>query len=65
MLRRSSSSILIIIAMLLNILNFDFSSFNFESLKTWLFLGELIILIVAGISIIINAIKESEKSVKC
>ncbi|PCI02822.1 MAG: hypothetical protein COB81_04760 [Flavobacteriaceae bacterium] len=49
MIKRNLSSILIIIAMIINILNFDFSNFNIESKKTWLFLGASIIIIASVI----------------
>ena len=47
MLKRKHFLILIIIAMTLIVLNFDFSSFNIETKNTWLFLAALIVLIAS------------------
>ena len=62
MIKRNLSPILIIIAMLINILNFDFSNFNIESKKTWLFLAASLILIASIISIYFNENKDNKKS---
>ncbi|RKD94118.1 hypothetical protein BXY64_4281 [Marinifilum flexuosum] len=62
MTKRNLSSILIIIAMLINILNFDFSNFNIESKKTWLFIGASIIIIASIIQIFVNEKKFNKKS---
>ncbi len=61
MTKRNLSSILIIIAMLINILNFDFSNFNIESKKTWLFIGASIIIIASVIQILVNEKKFNKK----
>jgi len=47
MLKRKRSLILIIILMTIMVLNFDFSSFNIETKKTWLFLAALTVLIAS------------------
>ncbi len=48
--------------MALNILSFDFSNFNIESTKTWLFLGSSIIIIIASIILIFfNENKNNKK----
>jgi len=62
MIKRNISPALIIIAMILNILNFDFSNFNIESKSTWLFLGASIIIIATIILIFINENKSNKKS---
>jgi predicted tellurium resistance membrane protein TerC len=62
MIKRNISPILIIIAMILIILNFDFSNFNIQSKKTWLFLGASIIIIATIILIFINENKNNKKS---
>ena len=61
MIKRNIPSILIRIAMTLNIINFDFSNFNIESKKTWLFLGASIIIIASIILIFINENKSKKK----
>ncbi len=48
--------------MILNILNFDFSNFNIESKKTWLFLVASIIIIASIILIFFNENKNNKKS---
>jgi hypothetical protein len=58
MIKRGIGPVLIIIAMILNILNFDFSSFNIQSKKNWLFLGTSIIIFATIILIFINEKKE-------
>ena len=63
MIKRNLSSILIIIAMLINILNFDFSNVNIESKATWLFIGASILIIASIISIIFNENKLNKKRV--
>jgi uncharacterized membrane protein len=62
MIRRNLPSVLVIIAMVLNLLNFDFSNFNIESKKTWLFLGASIIIIASIVLIIINETKSNKKT---
>lgn len=62
MIKRNLSSILIIIAMLLNILNFDFSNFNIESKKTWLFLCASAIIIASIILIFYTENKKKNKT---
>ncbi len=47
MVKRNLGMVLVIVAMALNILNFEFSEFSLNSLKTWLFIGALLIIIVA------------------
>ncbi len=47
--------------MTLNILNFNFSNFNLESKKTWLFLGASIIIIASIILMFINENKNNKK----
>jgi len=61
MIKRNLSSILVIIAMLLNILNFDFSNISIESTKFWLFISASIIIIAAIISIVTNENKNNKK----
>jgi len=63
MIKRNLSSILIILAMLLNILNFDFSNVNIESKNTWLFIGASIVIIASIILIIANENKLNKKRV--
>lgn len=60
MIKRNLSSILIIVAMMLNILNFNFSNFNIESTKTWLFLGASSVLIASIILIFVNENKNKK-----
>ena len=62
MIKRNVSSILIIIAMILNIMNFNFSNFNIESKKTWLFLSASIIMIASIILIFITENKKIKKA---
>ncbi len=59
MTKRNLSSILIIIAMLINILTFDFSNFNIESQKTWLLIGASIVLIASTVLIFAKENKRS------
>ena len=61
MIKRNLSLILVIIAMLLNILNFDFSNISIESTKFWLFISASIIIIAAIISIVTNENKNNKK----
>jgi hypothetical protein len=61
MIKRNLSSVLIIIAMFLNILNFDFSN-GIESKKFWLFLIALIILVASVVLIFITESKNNKKN---
>ena len=63
MIKRNLPSILIIIAMLINILNFDFSNVNIESKNTWLFIGASIVIIASIILIIVNENKLNKKRI--
>ncbi|TXD80267.1 hypothetical protein ESY86_20785 [Subsaximicrobium wynnwilliamsii] len=60
MIKRNLSSILVIIAMLLNILGFDFMNINTASTKFWLFLGATIVLIASVILIFVNESKNNK-----
>ena len=62
MIKRNLSSILIIIAMTLNMLSFDFSNFNIESKKTWLFLGASLVLFASIILIFVNENRNKKKN---
>ena len=62
MFKRNVSSILIIIAMSLNILNFGYSNISFESTKFWITLGSIFVLIAAFVKIFITENKEKSKS---
>ncbi|CAM3828342.1 LPXTG cell wall anchor domain-containing protein [Flavobacterium gelidilacus] len=62
MIKRNLSSILIIIAMTLNILSFDFSNFNIESKKNWLFLGASLVLFASIILIFVNENKNKKRN---
>jgi uncharacterized membrane protein SirB2 len=59
MLKRNLSSILVIIAMALIILGYDFSN-NLWSKKFFIFIGALIVLMSSLISIIMNKSKKKE-----
>jgi len=61
MIKRNLSSVLILIAMFLNILNFDFSN-GIESKKFWLFLIALIILVASVVLIFITESKNNKKN---
>ena len=63
MIKRNLSSILVIIAMILNILNFGYLNFNIESFSFWLFIGSTLILIAAFIKIFVTENKEKKKSI--
>ncbi|MDN3494288.1 DUF645 family protein [Winogradskyella bathintestinalis] len=63
MIKRNFSMILVIIAMILNILNFGYSNFNIQSFDFWLSLSALIVLIVAIVKIFITENKEKKKSI--
>ncbi|BAX82137.1 hypothetical protein ALGA_3845 [Labilibaculum antarcticum] len=58
MIKRNISLILVILAMTLNILSFDFSNFNIESKNTWIFLAASIIIIVSITALVINENKK-------
>ncbi len=47
MIKRNLGMILVIIAMILNILGFEFSKFDLNSINTWLFIGALLVIITA------------------
>lgn len=53
---------LIIIAMLLYILAFDFSSFDITSKKTWLFIAAIMVIIATIAAIIAILIGDNNKS---
>ncbi len=53
--------ILVIIAMILNILNFGYSNISIESFDFWLSFCATIVLIAAIVKIIINENKEKKK----
>ena len=59
MIKRNITAFLIIISNILLILSFDFSNFDFESKKTWLFLASLVVIITA---IILMFIKENKNN---
>ncbi|WP_343330333.1 hypothetical protein [Polaribacter staleyi] len=59
MIKRNFSMILVIIAMILNILNFGYSNISIESFDFWLSFCATIVLIAAIVKIII---KEKKKS---
>jgi len=63
MIKRNINQILIIIAMAINMLNFEFSEFNIESKKTLLFLAASIFFIVSIIKIFINEIKNNKNTI--
>jgi hypothetical protein len=63
MIKRNFSSILVIIAMILNILNFGYLNFNIDSFSFWLFIGSTLLLIAALIKIFITENKEKKKSI--
>ena len=63
MIKRNFSSILVIIAMILNILNFGYLNFNIYSFSFWLFIGSTLVLIVAFIKIFVTENKEKKKSI--
>ena len=63
MIKRNFSMILVIIAMILNILNFGYSNINIESFDFWLSLSASIVLIVALVKIFITENKEKKKSI--
>ena len=54
MIRRNISLILVIMAMSLNVLSFDFSNFDIESAKTYLFLASCLLIIASVIALVIN-----------
>ena len=58
MIKRNFSMILVIIAMILNILNFGYSNISIESFDFWLSFCATIVLIGAIVKIIINENKE-------
>jgi predicted tellurium resistance membrane protein TerC len=62
MIKRNLSSILIIIAMTMNMLSFDSSNFNIESKKTWLFLGASLVLFASIILIFVNENKNKKQN---
>ncbi len=62
MIKRNLGLILVIIAMVLNILNFGFSNMSTKPLSFWLFLGSIFVLIAAFIKILITENKENKKS---
>lgn len=61
MIKRNLSSIFIIMAMTLNILNFEFSNFDIESTKTCLFLAASALIIASIILILSKEIKHNKK----
>ncbi|GAA4239213.1 hypothetical protein GCM10022291_32670 [Postechiella marina] len=63
MIKRNFSMILVIIAMILNILNFGYSNISIESFDFWLSFCATIVLIGAIVKIIINENKEKKKSI--
>lgn len=58
MLKRNLSSILIIIAMLLMVIGFDYSHFDITSKRTLLLLGAVIVIVAACILIFLNERKD-------
>ncbi|WP_298884237.1 hypothetical protein [uncultured Polaribacter sp.] len=62
MIKRNLGLILVIIAMILNILNFGFLNMSTKPLSFWLFLASIFVLIAAFIKIFITENKESKKS---
>ncbi|PCE66534.1 hypothetical protein B7P33_04350 [Sediminicola luteus] len=54
MVKRNLSSVLIILAMLLHVLNFDFSTFSWQSKSTWFFLAALILIVASAWGIFKN-----------
>ena len=48
--------------MTLNMLSFDFSNFNIESKKTWLFLGASLVLFASIILIFVNENRNKKKN---
>ncbi|PHQ30096.1 hypothetical protein [Leeuwenhoekiella nanhaiensis] len=49
--------ILIILAMLLNILNFDLASFDLKSNQTWIFLGAILLAFIGSVLLVVNILK--------
>jgi len=62
MIKRNLGLVLVIIAMILNILNFGFSNMSTKPLSFWLFLASIFVLITAFIKIFINENKEKKKT---
>ena len=60
MIKRNLSSVLVIIAMLLNIIGFDFQNVNTASRDFWLFLGATMVLIASVILIFVNESKNNK-----
>lgn len=61
MIKRNLSSMLVIIAMLINILTFDFADIDTASGRFWLFIGASIIIIASIILIVTNENKNNRK----
>jgi hypothetical protein len=62
MIKRNLGLILVIIAMILNILNFGFLNMSTKPLSFWLFSASIFVLIAAFIKIFITENKENKKS---
>ncbi len=62
MIKRNLGVILVIIAMILNILNFGFLNMSDKPFSFWLFLGSILVLIAAFVKIYTTENKENEKS---
>lgn len=49
--------ILIILASLLSILNFDLASFDLKSNQTWIFLSAILIAFIGAVLLVVNILK--------
>jgi len=62
MIERNLSSILVMIAMILNIFNFRNSNINIDSANFWLLIGSILVLIAALLRIFYTENKKNKKS---
>jgi len=62
MIKRNLSKIVLIIAMLLNILSFDFVDFSLESTRFRLFICATIVFVVCVVLIFVNEAKHKKKN---
>jgi uncharacterized membrane protein YdjX (TVP38/TMEM64 family) len=62
MIKRNLSKIVLIIAMLLNILSFDFVNFSLESTRFRLFICATVVFVICVILIFVNEAKHKNKN---
>ena len=61
MIKRNLTLILVILAMLLQVLNFDYTNFSLESKKFWLFIGAMATLVATVIMIFMKEHRLNKK----